>query len=46
MKQVDQSIESYDWVIPVGNVRSIISQLQNLKDSMKKDSSLHSTVGI
>ena len=46
MKQVDQSIESYKWIIPVGNVRSIISQLQSLNDSMKSESDLNSTVFI
>ena len=37
MKQADQSMESYKWIIPVGNPRSIISQLQALNNSMKSE---------
>lgn len=44
MKHVDQAIESYKWIIPVGNARSIISQLQVLNDTMKNESNLHSMV--
>ena len=41
---VDQSIEAYKWLIPVGNVRSILSQLHSLKQSVDKESGIRSIV--
>ena len=35
--QVDQSIESYDWIVPIGSVQGIIRQLQVLRKSMESE---------
>ena len=31
-----KSIEAYKWIIPVGNMKSIIAQLKSLTQSMEK----------
>ncbi len=42
--QVDQSIESYDWIVPIGSVQGIIRQLQVLRKSMESEKGARSSV--
>ena len=41
---VDQSIESYNWIIPINNVRGIITQLQALRKSLENETGARSSV--
>ena len=44
MMQVDQSIESYDWIIPISSVQGIIRQLQFLRKSVESEKGARSSV--